>query len=192
MTVPPAAESNKFWDFVMSANDAAKECTEELLLQTLVTDEYARSFAETQAAAHEELNTARALAHSRLVDEAFRQAAEARELDMMSWEAAAHDAREDRAFVARELQAEQAAEAEREQMSEQARRTAESLGRAMKHRRARECSQAAEQHRQMVEARAARAARRLRAHAGGLMPGSPSFNERANDDEAGPNVPPLS
>ena len=131
-----------------------------------------------------------ALAHSRRVDEAFRRAAETRELEMMSREAAAHDTREDRAFAARELQAEQAAEAEREQMSEQARRTTESLWRAMRRRRAREGSQAAEQHRQMVDARAARAARRLRAHAGGLMPGSPSVDEGANDDEAGPNVPP--
>ena len=113
---------------------------------------------------------ARALAHSRLVDEAFRRAAEARELEMMSREATAHDAREDRAFAVRELQAEQAAEAEREQMMEQARRTAESLGRAMRRRRARERSQAAEQHRQMVEARVARC---LLAHAGGLMPGPP-------------------
>ena len=53
-------------------------------------------------------------------------------------------------------------------------------------------SQAAEQYRQMVEARAARAARRLRAHAGGLMPGSPSFDEGANDDELGTSVPPPS
>ena len=106
---------------------------------------------------------------------------------MMTREAAAQDAAEDWAFAARELQA---AEAEREQMSEQARRTAESLGRAMGRRRAQERSQAAEQHRQMVEARAARAARRLRAHVGGLMPGSPSFDEGANDDEAGPSVPP--
>ena len=85
----------------MAANDAVEERAKELSLQTLVTDQYARSFAKAQAAAHEELNTARALAHSRLVDEAFRRAAEARELEMMSREAAAHDAREDRAFAAR-------------------------------------------------------------------------------------------
>ena len=44
---------------------------------------------------------------------------------------------------------------------------------------------------QMLEARAAKQARRLRAHAGGLnMPASPSFDEGANDDEAGPSAPP--
>ena len=43
----------------------------------------------------------------------------------------------------------------------------------------------------MLEARAARSARRLRANAGSLnMPGSPSFHEGANDNETGPNVPP--
>ena len=64
---------------------------------------------------------ARALAHSRLVDEAFRQAVEVRELEMMSRETATHDAREDQVFAAGELQA----EAEREQMAEQARQTVE-------------------------------------------------------------------
>ena len=98
----------------MAANDAAEERAKELSLHMLITDEYARSFAEAQWQAHEELNTARTLAHSHLVDEAFRRAAEARELEMMSREAAAHDAQEDRAFSARELQAEQTAETERE------------------------------------------------------------------------------
>ena len=50
----------EFRDFVMAANNAAEERAKELSLQTLVTDEYARSFAEAQATAHEELNTARA------------------------------------------------------------------------------------------------------------------------------------
>ena len=73
-------------------------------------------------------------------------------------------------------------------MAEQARRAAESAGRAQRRRRQRERTQAAEQHRQMLEARAAR---RLRANASSLnMPGSPSFHEGANDDEAGPSVPP--
>ena len=75
---------------------------------------------------------------------------------MMSREAEAQDAREERAFAARELQAEQAMEAE-------ARRE------------------------QMVDARTTR---RLRTHAGGLMSGSPFFDEGANDDEAGTSVPP--
>ena len=43
----------------------------------LVEDEYDRSFADAQRQAHEELNTARALAHSRLLDDAFRRAAKA-------------------------------------------------------------------------------------------------------------------
>ena len=75
----------------MAANDAAEERAKELSLHMLITDEYARSFAEAQRQAHEELETARALAHSRLVDEAFCWAAEARELEMMSREAEAHD-----------------------------------------------------------------------------------------------------
>ena len=111
---------------------------------------------------------------------------------MMTREAAAQDAAEDRAFAARtrarELQAEQAAEAEREQMSEKTRRTAESAGHAHRRQHQRERTQAAEQHRQMLEARSAR---RLRANADSLnMPGSPSFHEGANDDEAGHSVPP--
>ena len=43
----------------------------ELSLQTLVEDEYARSFAEAQRQAREELNTARSLAHNRRVADAF-------------------------------------------------------------------------------------------------------------------------
>ena len=72
-------------------------------------------------------------------------------------------------------------------------RTAESLGRAQRCWRQRVRSQAAEEHRQMVQARAAKAARRWHAHAADLnMPGSPSFTEGANDDEAGPSMPPPS
>ena len=94
----------------------------------------------------------------------------------------------EKTITARELQAEQTEEVEREQMAEHALGMAESLGCAHRRRRAWECTQAAEQHRQMLEGRAAR---RLRAHGGGLnMPGSPSFDEGANNDEAGPNAPP--
>ena len=49
------------------------------------------------------MNTARALAHSRLLDDAFCRAAEAQELERLSREAAARDAREERAFAEREL-----------------------------------------------------------------------------------------
>ena len=71
--------------------------------------------------------------------------------------------------------------------AEQDLRTAKSLGRAQRRRRAREHSQTVEQHRQMLEARAAR---HLRDHAASLnMPGSPSFDEGPNGDKAGPSVP---
>ena len=53
---------------------------------------------------------------------------------------------------------------------------------------ARRLTQAAEAHRLMV---AARAQRCWRAHAAGLnIPSSPSFDKGANDDEAGPSMPP--
>ena len=94
----------------MAANDAAEARTVELSLQMLVENEYARSFAEAQRQAHEEANTARTLAQSRLLADAFNRAADARELQIMIREAAVQDATEDRAFAARtrvrELQAE--------------------------------------------------------------------------------------
>ena len=101
-------------------------------LQSLVEDEYARSFVEAQRQAHEELNTARAVAHSCLVDDAFRRAAESRKLESLHREAAAQDAREEAEFAERELQV---AEVEMEKMTEHAIRTTESFRHAQRRRR---------------------------------------------------------
>ena len=73
-------------------------------------------------------------------------------------------------------------------MAEQAIRTAESLGHAQRRRLVRTCTQAAEVHQQMVQARSER---RWHAHAADLnMSGSVSFAEGANDDDVGPSVSP--
>ena len=102
----------RFREFAMAANDAAEARAVEMLLKTLVEDEYACSFREAERAAHEEANTAREIASSRLLADAFYRAAQAQELERLSREAAMQDAAEERELAARELQAEQAAEAE--------------------------------------------------------------------------------
>ena len=67
----------RFREFAMAANDAAEAHAVELLLETLVEDEYVCSFCEAERAAREEENTARAIANSRQLAEAFYRAAHA-------------------------------------------------------------------------------------------------------------------
>ena len=93
----------QFREFAMAANDAAEARAVEMSLETLVEDEYARSFYEAERAAHEEANTARAIANSRLLADAFYRAAQAQELERLSREAARQDAAEERELAAREL-----------------------------------------------------------------------------------------
>ena len=128
----------------MATNDAAEARTVEMSLETLVKDEYARSFREAERAAHEEANTARAIANSRPLAEAFYRAAQAQELERLSREAARQDAAEERELAARELRAEQAAETELAARAEKDLRAAENLGHAQRRRRARERTQVAE------------------------------------------------
>ena len=67
----------QFREFAMAANDAAEARAVEMSLQTLVEDDYARSFREAERATHEEANTTRAIANSRLLADVFYRAAQA-------------------------------------------------------------------------------------------------------------------
>ena len=53
----------------MTANDAVEVRAMEPSLQSVLEDEYACSFVEAHRQAYEELNTARAVAHNRLVED---------------------------------------------------------------------------------------------------------------------------
>ena len=53
VTVREEEGRRQFREFVMAANDTAEARSVELSIQTLVEDEYARSFAEAQRQAHE-------------------------------------------------------------------------------------------------------------------------------------------
>ena len=117
-----------------------------------------------------------------MVADAFSQAAEARELERLRRE----DAWEEVEFTEKKLPSEQ------RRRRRGSRRWSRPFARqkawgAQRRWRARARTQAAELHRQMVQAWSER---HWHAHAAGLMSGSPSFVEGANDDETNPRVPP--
>ena len=117
----------------MAANDAVESAI-EMLRQMSLEEEHAGSLFEAHRHAHKELNATKD--HRLLVEAAFRRAAEARELEMHARESATQDVREVSEFVERERQAELETLAEQEMRV----RTAETLGRAQRHRHQRTCT----------------------------------------------------